>query len=189
MKSKNGSIKNKPLKLSFIKKRHLIVPYAIVILFLAAVSCLLIIDGGDDFPLSLVICWGILGICSLIGMSFSIFNGLRIYPNGDVIFVPGVGVKKIKADQLARIVITFYPWIGQRYSTVVNIFYKDGKTFSRDYGNEMRSMSSKYSSTRALPNQMMVKIYSLSWEEIAMISDQLRSVSFCTVLVENPMNQ
>lgn len=166
---------NKTIYLSFINKRKLLFHCSILIIILALCSYA-IFTYWLEFLWILRILWLIILAFCVIGVLMLPFNGLWIRPDGTMLFIPDIRIKRFRIESLTRVAIVFNEQKNKCYSATVKFVRKNGTVFSKNYAREFQNKRHKG------PGRA---IYALSPLQVEQIRDAVRNMDHIRITIVN----
>lgn len=171
MALKNGSTHYKNKKMSLINKWGIFILCSIAVAILFVCSWF-IVKFQAEFPLLFKIIWFAIVIAVLISWLMIPFNGLKITSNGTVVFVADLRIKRVSLNELVSLNITFLKWQKNKYSVCLELTYKNGKYFKKDYSQQFKNLQRK---------KLLMSMYTISGERVAEIEQNLKDTPHCNI--------
>ena len=105
----------------------------------------------------------------------ALINGLYIWKNGTVIFMPDIRFIKVKADELKRIAFVFSWQENGKYSVSVKLVRKDGRVHSKNYAETFAHGARGYAFCRWA--------YTVSRSKVDAMIEKTAPISFVAITV------
>lgn len=177
--SNNGLMTYKNKWLSFINKGIIVLLLGLLLMIIAPLSYLLF-TYWSEMPIFIKIFWPILLAIIFIGVIITPLNGMVITKKGSVLFLPDFRFKKFNVKDLEKIAIVFTEWKNNKYSVMINIIYRDGKVFCKDYSKQFRNMKNK---------KLAISMYTITKRKVERICNKLLVLNICvTTIIDKNRN-